>query len=232
MPAVNYLNSVGDITRAVIESLGVSETVENLSVGHILAALLCSAVCGVIIYLVYRFFYRGVVYSDNFNMLLIFLTVITGFIIMTISANIVISLGMVGALSIVRFRTAIKDPLDLGFLFWAVAAGLTCGAGLFAPALVGTAFIAVLYMVLTLFKKERKNYLLIIRYGETAENGVYAVLNAMKYRLKSKTVTDGETELTVEIKIKGNDTDALSRIKASEGVITVTLLEYTGEYMN
>jgi len=229
---MRLLNSVGDITRAVMEGLGVSETVGSLSVGHIIAALLCSAVCGAVIYLVYRFFYRGIVYSDNFNILLLFITVITGFIIMTISANIVISLGMVGALSIVRFRTAVKDPLDLGFLFWAVAAGLTCGAGLFAPALIGTSFIAVLYMILTFVKKERRNYLLIIRYGDGAESNVNAVLGAMKYKLKSKTVSDGETELTVEIKIKQNDADALARFKAAAGVVTVTMLEYTGEYMN
>lgn len=229
---MHILSMVNDVTAALIEGLGISVSVEHLSAGHIIAALLCSTVCGAVIYLVYRFFYRGIVYSDNFNMLLIFITVITGFIIMTISANIVISLGMVGALSIVRFRTAIKDPLDLGFLFWAVAAGLTCGAGLFTTALLGTAFVAVLYMLLTLVKKERKNYLLIIRYAESAESNVNAVLNAMKYKLKSKTASDGETELTVEIKIKRNDADALSRFKTVEGVVTVTLLEYTGEYMN
>jgi len=228
----NYLNSVGDVTRAVLDGLGVSETIGSLSVPHIIAALLCSTICGGVIYLVYRFFYRGVVYSDNFNITLVFITVITAFIIMTISANIVLSLGMVGALSIVRFRTAVKDPLDLGFLFWSVAAGLTCGAGLFAPGLVGTAFVAVLYMFLTFMKKERRNYLLIIRYGEDAESGVYALLDAMKYKLKSKTSSDGETELTIEIKIKQNDADSLSRFKAVNGVTTVTLLEYTGEYMN
>jgi len=229
---VRLLSMVNDVTAALMEGLGIAVTVESLSAGYIIAALMCSTVCGAVIYLVYRFFYRGIVYSDNFNILLIFITVITGFIIMTISANIVVSLGMVGALSIVRFRTAIKDPLDLGFLFWAVAAGLTCGAGLFTTALLGTAFIALLYMALTLVKKERKNYLLIIRYAESAESNVNAVLNAMKYKLKSKTASDGETELTVEIKVKGNDADALSRFKTIEGTITVTLLEYTGEYMN
>ena len=113
----------------IIEDLGasldLSSQLANLSLPHILVCMLSAALCGALIYLVYRFFYRGVVYSDNFNILLIMITVITSFIIMTISANLVLSLGMVGALSIVRFRSAIKDPLDIGFLFWGIASGLT-----------------------------------------------------------------------------------------------------------
>ncbi|MDR0222412.1 MAG: DUF4956 domain-containing protein [Oscillospiraceae bacterium] len=225
-------NTLEDLIAALTDGFGTSETVQRLSAPYILAALICGAVCGLVIYLVYRYFYAGIVYSDNFNMLLILITVMTALIIMTISANIVLSLGMVGALSIVRFRTAIKDPLDLGFLFWSIAAGITCGAGLFATAFVGTAFIAVLYMLLTVAKKERKNYLLIVRYSEEAESNVSALLGTMKYKLKSKTVSGAETELTAEIKIKRNDAECLSRFKAAEGVITVTLLEYTGEFMN
>jgi uncharacterized membrane protein YhiD involved in acid resistance len=224
--------SANEIINAITDGLGVSSVVQSLSPSNILASLACAAVCGFVIYFIYRYLYSGIVYSDNFNILLVLITVMTALIIMTISANIVLSLGMVGALSIVRFRTAIKDPLDLGFLFWSVAAGITCGAGLFAAAFVGTAFIAILYIVLTVAKKERRNYLLIVRYAETAESNVEALLGAMKYKLKSKTVSDGETELTIEIKIKGNDAQCISRFKVTEGVITVTLLEYTGEFMN
>lgn len=220
----------------IIEDLGasldLSNQLANLSLPHILICMLSAALCGVLIYLVYRFFYRGVVYSDNFNILLIMITVITSFIIMTISANLVLSLGMVGALSIVRFRSAIKDPLDIGFLFWGIASGLTCGAGLYFVALVGTVVIAVIYIILHFCKKEKKNYLLILRYSDSAEEQVNALLSAMKYKLKSKTLSEDETELTVEIKVKNNDTSDASRFKTVKGVNAVTLLEYNGEYMN
>ncbi|MBD5103945.1 MAG: DUF4956 domain-containing protein [Ruminococcaceae bacterium] len=213
-------------------SLDLSSQLASLSLPHILICMASAALCGVIIYLVYRFFYRGVVYSDNFNILLIMITVITSFIIMTISANLVLSLGMVGALSIVRFRSAIKDPLDIGFLFWGIASGLTCGAGLYFVALVGTVVISIVYIILHFCKKEKKSYLLIVRYSEQAEEQINALLNAMKYKLKSKILSDSDTELTVEIKVKNNDTSEAARFKTVKGVSGVTLLEYNGEYMN
>ena len=206
--------------------------ISNLSVPTILLTLLTSAVCGGVIYLVYRFFNRSVVYNENFNILVILTTVVTSFIIMTISANIVLSLGMVGALSIVRFRAAVKDPLDIGFLFWGIAAGITAGAQLYWVALIGTAAIAVLYILMTIFRKEKKNYLLIVRYDAASEMNVTGVLNGVKYRLKNKTQTGSRVELTVEVKVKKNDTAYLSRFNAIEGVESVTLLEYSGEYMN
>lgn len=213
-------------------SLDLSSQLASLSLPHILICMASAVLCGIVIYLVYRFFYRGVVYSDNFNILLIMITVITSFIIMTISANLVLSLGMVGALSIVRFRSAIKDPLDIGFLFWGIASGLTCGAGLYFVALVGTVIIALVYIILHFCKKEKKSYLLIVRYSEQAEEQISTLLSAMKYKLKSKILSDSETELTVEIKVKNNDTSEAARFKTVKGVNGVTLLEYNGEYMN
>ena len=177
-------------------------------------------------------FYRGVVYSDNFNILVLLITVVTAFIIMTISANLVLSLGMVGALSIVRFRSAIKDPLDVGFLFWGVGAGITAGAGLYFVAIIGTVFVAALYIILTMVKKERRCYLLVVRYGTDAESNVNALLGTLKYKLKNKTQINDRVELTIEIKTVNNDTTQLSRFKAIDGVDSVTLLEYNGEYMN
>lgn len=205
---------------------------QALTPAGIIAAMASSLLCGVIIYLVYRFCYRGVVYSDNFNILLVMITSITGFIIMTISSNVVLSLGMVGALSIVRFRSAIKDPLDIGFLFWAIASGITAGAGLYFVAVVGTVLIAVIYIVFSMLKVSKRSYLLIVHYDDAAEDNVNAVLGGMKYRLRSKTKTNGSNELTIEIKVKNNDTSSLSRFKGIEGVGSVTLLEYNGEYMN
>lgn len=209
-----------------------SFNITNLSIPTIIFTLLTAALCGGVIYLVYRFFNRSVVYNENFNILIILTTVVTSFIIMTISANIVLSLGMVGALSIVRFRAAVKDPLDIGFLFWGIAAGITAGANLYMVAIIGTAAIAVIYILLTIFRKEKKSYLLIVRYDSASEMNVTGILNGVKYRLKNKTQTGSRVELTVEVKVKKNDTTYLSRFNAVEGVESVTLLEYSGEYMN
>ena len=203
-----------------------------LTPAAIVAAMLSSLICGVMIYLVYRFCYRGVVYSDNFNILLVMITSITGFIIMTISSNVVLSLGMVGALSIVRFRSAIKDPLDIGFLFWSIAAGITAGAGLYFVAILGTVIISLIYVVFSMMKKTKHNYLLILHYNAEAEQVIATVLESMKYRLKNKTRTGDKYELTMEIKVKNNDTFLLTRFKEIEGVTSATILEYNGEYMN
>ncbi len=215
-----------------IQQFGDALNFTALTPAGMIAAMLTALLCGIIIFLVYRFCYRGVVYSDNFNVLLVMVTAITGFIIMTISSNVVLSLGMVGALSIVRFRTAIKDPLDIGFLFWAIASGLTAGAGLYFAAIFGTVLIAVIYIGFSLLKKQKRSYLLILRYAESAEANVNAVLGGIKYRLKNKTKSGGAYELTVEVKVKNNDTSSVSRFQEIEGMSSVTLLEYSGDYTN
>ena len=221
-----FLTSGSKLTDA-IELFGTDFELANISIATILVTLLTAAVCGAVIYLVYRFFNRSVIYNENFNILVILTTIVTSFIIMTISSNVVLSLGMVGALSIVRFRAAVKDPLDIGFLFWGIAAGITAGAQLY-----WVAVIAVLYILITIFRKEKKSYLLIVRYDASCEMNVNGVLGAVKYRLKNKTQTGNKIELTVEVKIRRNDTTYLSRFNAIDGVESVTLLEYSGEYMN
>ena len=226
-----FLTSGSKLTDA-IELFGTDFELANISIATILVTLLTAEVCGAVIYLVYRFFNRSVIYNENFNILVILTTIVTSFIIMTISSNVVLSLGMVGALSIVRFRAAVKDPLDIGFLFWGIAAGITAGAQLYWVALLGTAVIAVLYILITIFRKEKKSYLLIVRYDASCEMNVNGVLGAVKYRLKNKTQTGNKIELTVEVKIRRNDTTYLSRFNAIDGVESVTLLEYSGEYMN
>ena len=225
-------SKISDAAALLGDGFDFTASLANLTLPTILTTLLTAAVCGAVIYLVYRFFNRSVIYNENFNILIILTTVVTSFIIMTISANVVLSLGMVGALSIVRFRAAVKDPLDIGFLFWGIATGITAGAQLYWVALLGTAVIAVLYILITIFRKEKKSYLLIVRYTASSEMNVNGVLNGVKYRLKNKTQTGDQVELTVEVKVKGNDTAYLSRFNAIEGVESVTLLEYSGEYMN
>ncbi len=225
-------SKISDASSLLGDSFDFTASLANLTLPTIIFTLLTAAVCGAVIYLVYRFFNRSVIYNENFNILIILTTVVTSFIIMTISANVVLSLGMVGALSIVRFRAAVKDPLDIGFLFWGIAAGITAGAQLYWVALIGTAIIAVLYILITIFRKEKKSYLLIVRYDASAEMNVNGVLGGVKYRLKNKTSSGSHVELTVEVKVKNNDTTYLSRFNEIEGVESVTLLEYSGEYMN
>ena len=203
-----------------------------ISVGTLLTTLLLSFVLGLFVLVIYRVTYGGVSFSKSFALSLVMLSMVTSLAILTVRSNVVLSLGMVGALSIVRFRAAVKDPLDIGFLFWGIAAGITAGAQLYWVALLGTAVIAVLYILITIFRKEKKSYLLIVRYDASCEMNVNGVLGAVKYRLKNKTQTGNKIELTVEVKIRRNDTTYLSRFNAIDGVESVTLLEYSGEYMN
>ena len=196
--------------------------------GSFLFALLTALICGIVIYLIYRFFYRGIVYNDNFNLLLVLVTIITAFIITTVSSNLALSLGMVGALSIVRFRTAIKDPLDVGFIFWAIAAGLTAGAGLYLIALLGTIFVALIYLGMGLLKFKNQNFLLVIKYPQTADEVIKKTLKNYHYSLKNKSSYHNHVELTIEIK-QDNDLDlVLRQLKEVESVVKV---EYNGDYL-
>ena len=216
--------------RELTELLNSPQHLESLSGSQVLLSLIVAFVCGVVIFLVYRYFNKSVVYSVRFNMLIVMVSVITSLIIITIGSNLVLTLGMVGALSIVRFRAAVKDPLDVGFLFWGVAAGLTAGAQLYTVALLGTGFIAVVYMFLTYIRIEKRSYLLIIRYKPEAEEPVNLLLKPLKANIKNKTLSDGSSEVTAEVRVQKNDTSFLEPIRQTEGVEGVTLVEYTGDY--
>jgi uncharacterized membrane protein YhiD involved in acid resistance len=203
---------------------------EEVPPAFIILSLGVAAFCGFVVYLVYRYFNRNVLYSESFNLLIVMVSVVTAFIIITIGTNLVLSLGMVGALSIVRFRAAVKDPLDVGFLFWGVAAGLTAGAGLHTVALMGTAFIAAVYIIFYFVKLDKRAFLLIIRYQAASEEAVNAKLLKIKYKLKNKTHHTDYTEFTAEVKIKGNESAFLEPLKAIDGVDNVMLVEYTGDF--
>jgi len=206
------------------------QVLDELSAETVLASLGVAAFCGLIIFLVYRFFNRGVLYSENFNLLILMVAVVTSFIIITIGTNLVLTLGMVGALSIVRFRAAVKDPLDVGFLFWGVAAGLTAGARLYTVALIGTAFLAVLYIAFTLLRFEKRAFLLIVRYANATDAAVATELEKISHKLKNKTINADFTEVTVEVKVRKNDTSFVDAFKKVENVHDVVLVEYTGDY--
>lgn len=202
----------------------------NLTMQGFVMSMLAAFLCGMIVYYVYRHFFKGVIYNNNFNVLLVLTSLVTCFIVIVISSNVVLSLGMVGALSIVRFRTAVKDPLDVGFLFWTVAVGVTCGAGLYIISLLGTVFIALIYILLVQIRSRQRVYLLIVKYKNESNSDVMRVLNNYKKVLKNKTVTHDMVELTYEMRPKADQVAFVATLSGLEGVEYATLVEYSGDY--
>lgn len=202
----------------------------NLTTAGFLMSMLAAFLCGMLIYFVYRYFFKGVIYNNNFNILLVMTAMVTCFIVIVISSNVVLSLGMVGALSIVRFRTAVKDPLDVGFLFWSVAVGITCGAGLYIISLAATISIAFIYILLVKIRSRKRVYLLIVKYQNEAYDHVARILHPMKKVLKNKMTADGYTELTYEIRFKESNTAFVTALSEVEGVDHATVVEFTGDY--
>lgn len=204
---------------------------EALSLASLALTMAVALGCGFAIHLVYRFFYRGVVYSENFGVLLLIVSGITAFIIVTIGTNLVLSLGMVGALSIVRFRAPVKDPLDVGFLYWSIAAGLTAGARLYMVAVFGTVVVGLAYVLMTAVRRDKRTYLLILRYAQGEDASVEALLHTLQYRLKNKSTAGGNTELTLEVKVRRSRTDFMDALSSAECVSSATLVEYNGNYV-
>ncbi len=202
----------------------------NLSILQMGLSLGVAILCASFIFVFYKYFFKGVVYNHNFNVLMVMVTLVTCFIIMTISSNIVLSLGMVGALSIVRFRAAVKDPLDVGFLFWAVAAGITAGAGLYLFAIVSTLVISIVYAVFSSMKNRKNTYLIIINYDEKAGEEVYRTLDAVSYILRNKTCREHNTELTVEIKARQENTSVVEKLAGIKDVKFATMVQYNGDF--
>lgn len=197
----------------------------DMAIGMAISLLL-----GLFIFWMYKKTTRAVVYSHSFNVSLILLTMITCLVILTISSNVLLSLGMVGALSIVRFRTAIKDPFDVIFMFWAIAVGITAGAGFYTLATFGSAFIGAVVYLMTLQRSRVNVYLLVMRYEEEAADEVKQQIRKMKYALKSKIVKDKTTELTVELKLKGDNTAFVQKLSEINGMKDVSLVQYNGDY--
>lgn len=183
-----------------------------------------------IVYFVYRRFFKGVIYNNNFNILLVMTSMVTSFIVLVISSNVVLSLGMVGALSIVRYRTAIKDPLDVGFLFWTVAVGITSGAGLYLISLLGTLFVAAIYILLVQVRNRTRMYLLVVKFSPDANERVLQTTESLNKVLKNKTSTRDSIELTWEVKINTDNTAFMQKLTELEGVESAVLVEFTGDY--
>lgn len=204
---------------------------EILTLEGFVVSMLAAFICGMIVFAVYRKYYSGVIYNNNFNILLVMTCVVTCFMVSVISSNVVLSLGMVGALSIVRYRTAIKDPLDVGFLFWTVAVGVTCGAGLYMISLTGTVFTAFVFIWLVKCRIGRHQYLLVIKYLDGAAEKVEKEMKSRKKKLKNKTVVKDYTELTYEMDIDEEDTSFVNALSEIEGVKSAVLIEFSGDYI-
>lgn len=220
--------SVQDFIKKSILESGVFD---GITLAGAALGLLTALVMGAVIYFVYRKFYTGVIYSRSFAITLVGMTVLTAMVTLAISTNIVISLGMVGALSIVRFRTAVKDPLDLLYLFWAITTGITAGAGMYILVLVAAVVMTV--MVMLFYRKQQKGriYILVVHYvGDKAGDEVIRALSPIKYFVKSQTLRKEKTEMAIEVFCKNNDTFFMEKIRAVEGVEDTTLIQYNGEY--
>ena len=194
--------------------------------------LAMSLLLGLGIFLVYRKCFIGVVYDHSFNISLVVMTILTAVIIVTISSNIMLSLGMVGALSIARYRTAVKSPLDLMFLFWAITTGIAAGAGYYYIAWVAFLFVALVFAVLRGIRQRRETYMLILNYQtkEGLEEEIRRVLHNYKAKVRSKIVRGETTELTVEVLMRDDNLSLPNTLSALEGVNDVTLVQYRGSY--
>ena len=194
-------------------------------------ALSAALLLGCLIYLVYRKFYQGVIYSRSFAVTLVGMTVLTCMVTLAISTNIVISLGMVGALSIVRYRTAVKDPMDLLYLFWAITRGITAGAAMYALALTAAAIMIIMLWLFYTRKQRGRIYVAVIRYeGDKTGDEVIRAMGKTKYVIKSKTMRGEKTEMALEVFCKDSNLFFAEQIRNIDGVSDVTLIQYNGEY--
>lgn len=209
--------------------------INSFSTIDVLLALGLSFVLGLFIFMVYKKTYQGVMYSDSFGVSLISMSMITSLVIIAVTSNVVLSLGMVGALSIVRFRTAIKEPMDIAFLFWSIAVGIVLGAGLLPLAVIGSVIIGIVTVIFSTRKIGDIPYILVVNCeNDIAENEADGVIKdeAKKSVLKSKSVNKFGVELTYEVRIKESDTGFVNRISSCEGVTNAVLVSYNGEYMS
>ena len=215
------------IKKSILES----GAFDGASLTNIALGISTALLMGTVIYLIYSNFYTGVIYSRSFAVTLVGMTVLTAMVTLAISTNIVISLGMVGALSIVRFRTAIKDPLDLLYIFWAITTGITTGAGMYLLVLVCA---IVMIIMIVLFNAKQQNgriYILVVHCAATAaQDNVLRALGKMKYFVKSQTVRKEKTEMAIEVYCKKNDLFFMDKVRSVEGVEDATLIQYNGEY--
>ena len=210
------------------------ENVTAVSLLDIVLALVLAFCLGLFIFLIYKKTYAGVMYSSSFGVTLVALTMITTLVILAVTSNVVLSLGMVGALSIVRFRTAIKEPLDIAFLFWAIAAGIVLAAGMIPLAVFGSVLIGIILLVFANRKDMTNPYIVVLSCdGHESEEKAIAYLKEKTKRcsVKSKTARKGAVEVNLEIRLQDDNTDFINELSELPGVESAVLVSYNGDYM-
>ena len=220
--------SIKDVIKKSILN---SDAYSGYDLGKIAFSLIVALLLGIMIFLVYKKFFAGVVFSKNFAITLIGMCVLTCMVTLAISTNVVISLGMVGALSIVRFRTAIKDPLDLLYLFWAITTGITAGAGMYGLTIVSA--VIMIAMIVCFYAKSTAGqvYVTVIHYeGNDTADLVAKAFEKTKHFVKSKTIRGNTTELAVEVYVKNDIFDFEQSLRSIDSVKDVTFIQYNGEY--
>ena len=210
------------------------ENITSVSLLDMFIALALAFGIGVFIFYVYKKTYSGVMYSSSFGVTLIALTLVTTLVILAVTSNVVLSLGMVGALSIVRFRTAIKEPLDIAFLFWSIAVGIVLAAGMIPLAIIGSVIVGVILLLFVNRTPSRNPYIVVIRCADHAsETAAKQFLESRTERciVKGKTAQKGQVELNMEIRLRDDNTDFINELSDMEGVESAVLVSYNGNYM-
>ena len=210
------------------------ENVTSVSIFDMLIAMILAFAIGMFILLVYKKTYQGVMYSSSFGVTLVALTMITTLVILAVTSNVVLSLGMVGALSIVRFRTAIKEPLDIAFLFWSIAVGIVLAAGIIPLAVFGSIIIGVILIVFVNKKTSLMPYIIVLSCaGHDAETKANDFIRSKvnRFVVKSKSVQKENIELNIEIRLKDDNTDFINELADMDGIKSAVLVSYNGEYM-
>lgn len=221
------------MTFSDIFKSGFLENVTSVSPLDMILTLLLAFGIGLFIFFVYKKTYQGVMFASSFGVTLIALTMITSQVILAITSNVVLSLGMVGALSIVRFRTAIKEPLDIAFLFWSIAAGIILAAGMIPLAVFGSAFIGLILLIFVNRKPHTNPYIIVLScINHEAEKQAmnYVKTQTEKCVVKSKSAQNGLVELNMEIRLKDDNTDFINSLAAMNGVNSAVLVSYNGDY--
>ncbi len=215
-------------------SVSFFEKAAAFSLPDTLLVLLTAALLGLFIAALYRATYQGVMYTMTYGVTLVAVCMVSALILSVVTSNVVLTLGMVGALSIIRFRTSIKEPLDIGFMFWAVAAGIATGAGMAGVAAVGSLSIGIVVVLLMRGRQNGVPYILILNVnGQEAEDKAMTLVHehVKRCRIKSKRVSKEGTEVTVDVRLKQENTDFMHALCAMEGVANAVLVTYSGEYM-
>ena len=210
------------------------DNVTSISILDMALAMVLAFGVGMFIFFIYKKTYAGVMYSSSFGVTLVALTLITTLVILAVTSNVVLSLGMVGALSIVRFRTAIKEPMDIAFLFWSIAVGIVLAAGLIPLAVFGSVIIGIILLVFANHKDSSNPYIVVLSCeGHESEKSASEFLarNTKKCVVKSKTVRKGNVELNLEVRLKDDNTDFINALADMPGVQNAVLVSYNGDYM-